>query len=69
MKNPDNQISILAPARGATLKRAKIQQNVGIFQSSLPRGERHLLIVIFHFIITISILAPARGATKPESCC
>ena len=57
------EISILAPARGAT----QIEYILGvsaIFQSSLPRGERLLMFCTESPVSEISILAPARGATE-----
>ena len=38
--NPQNHISIHAPARGATLSRTPKVTGKGQFQSTLPRGER-----------------------------
>ena len=56
-------ISIHAPTRGAT----KISNNniiYRIFQSTLPREERHNHSCIIKTICIISIHAPTRGATK-----
>ena len=55
-------ISIHAPTRGAT---ALIAIGVALykFQSTLPRGERHFVLLITHTFIYISIHAPTRGAT------
>ena len=55
-------ISILAPARGATICRYSIH-DPGKFQSSLPRGERLAIVRDIDNLTQISILAPARGAT------
>ena len=56
-------ISIHAPTRGAT---ALIAIGVALykFQSTLPRGERHFVLLITHTFIYISIQAPTRGASK-----
>ena len=58
------QISIHAPARGATFFQQLLSFFLG-FQSTLPRGERPVFLQLFGLICTISIHAPARGAT----CC
>ena len=55
-------ISILAPTRGATSV-SRILLLRGLFQSSLPRGERRDLSRNSSPITGISILAPTRGAT------
>ena len=59
-------ISIHAPTRGAT---ALIAIGVALykFQSTLPRGERHFVLLITHTFIYISIHAPTRGATHHHS--
>ena len=57
-------ISILAPARGATVIGSVLGGNT-LFQSSLPRGERRSLPGSDCQYPRISILAPARGATNP----
>ena len=56
-------ISIHAPARGAT-KAVEHGPACCGFQSTLPRGERRILLCALLVIIGISIHAPARGATK-----
>ena len=57
------EISIHAPARGATiLEPTNIQRHVK-FQSTLPRGERRSGRVCYNKTTGISIHAPARGAT------
>ena len=56
-------ISIRAPARGATRKPTD-KQLFKIFQSALPRGERHLVGGTYSNGSDISIRAPARGATS-----
>ena len=57
------QISIRAPARGATNEKNDAKQDTE-FQSALPRGERHGASVEYKpTMTTISIRAPARGAT------
>ena len=55
------QISIHAPARGATAIRALLDLDT-LFQSTLPRGERQGHCVRSEYT-AISIHAPARGAT------
>ncbi len=64
-------ISIHAPARGATTIR-RTSTTPHIFQSTLPRGERHDRLPDGCLVRMISIHAPARGATPalymlPES--
>ena len=56
-------ISIHAPARGATFLANAFIYTYHIFQSTLPRGERHELAEIPDRESRISIHAPARGAT------
>ena len=56
------RISIHAPARGATVYTMRKPAS-GIFQSTLPRGERHALLRQVTSYVVISIHAPARGAT------
>ena len=56
-------ISIHAPARGATQTVTVLAPKVHTFQSTLPRGERPSLLSTNLFIFVISIHAPARGAT------
>ena len=55
-------ISIHAPAKGATLL-ILIFHLLQIFQSTLPRRERHALRRVSSSIMSISIHAPAKGAT------
>ena len=55
-------ISIHAPTWGATAAAAEIPDAV-IFQSTHPRGVRHLIITFFPCIYFISIHAPTWGAT------
>ena len=55
-------ISIHAPARGATII-VGVTSMRPVFQSTLPRGERPLPIVVVLHVSYISIHAPARGAT------
>ena len=64
-KTMQYDISIHAPARGATLtfKAWKIDRK---FQSTLPRGERQNRLVNLLAYCLISIHAPARGATNPD---
>ena len=55
-------ISIHAPTRGATV--ILMEDGFGKkFQSTLPRGERPLLLFLSNYKIIISIHAPTRGAT------
>ena len=58
-------ISIRAPARGATNLPLPFEPP-NIFQSALPRGERHFTCRLKGSCINISIRAPARGATFLE---
>ena len=58
-----NQISIHAPARGATAFLCQVGASVWLFQSTLPRGERPTYFVSYVLDLYISIHAPARGAT------
>ena len=58
-----HRISIHAPTRGATIKRAISMPNLK-FQSTLPRGERHSVCINFFCALKISIHAPTRGATR-----
>ena len=65
---PLKQISIHAPARGATLHFCKCSTMIE-FQSTLPRGERQKALVFGGVQKQISIHAPARGATKRVDQC
>ena len=56
------KVSIHAPARGATVYVCRSQDDIK-FQSTLPHGERHILLDAFRRDILVSIHAPARGAT------
>ncbi len=56
-------ISIRAPTRGATYN-YHFPQPIPLFQSALPRGERHCSDWIYDEFIPISIRAPTRGATR-----
>ena len=62
----DVKISIRAPARGATSGTPAFTP-IALFQSALPRGERHCLQFIVGIFKIISIRAPARGATYDSS--
>ena len=55
-------ISIHAPAKGATADAAMLYL-AGVFQSTLPRRERHLAQATLQDFLSISIHAPAKGAT------
>ena len=57
------QISIHAPAWGATSILARDQRGCGLFQSTLPHGERHWYAACERSYHGISIHAPAWGAT------
>ncbi len=57
------EISIHAPARGATLNKEAENQLQILFQSTLPRGERQEFSAFYYGLAVISIHAPARGAT------
>ena len=56
------QISIHAPARGATQTLCD-RRRAGRFQSTLPHGERRAEMDFFIQQAQISIHAPAQGAT------
>ncbi len=56
------QISIHAPTRGAT-DNIIDEQRDELFQSTLPRGERHGSSQFSGMPVVISIHAPTRGAT------
>ena len=62
------KISIHAPARGATFLHMVVVFLLQIFQSTLPRGERHALLRQVTSYVVISIHAPARGATHKNLC-
>ena len=57
-----HEISIHAPARGATPS-SSCQSLTKEFQSTLPRGERRRIDMMYSIRLFISIHAPARGAT------
>ena len=57
-------VSIHAPARGATLSRIASPVAWAMFQSTPPRGGRHLLLARLCRWCAVSIHAPARGATR-----
>ena len=63
-RNIDGRInvSIHAPARGATTV-SPVCSIIGMFQSTLPRGERQAQRYPFAVLTPVSIHAPARGAT------
>ena len=58
------EVSIHAPARGATRVGVRIRSDV-LFQSTRPRGARHERIRETQERYIVSIHAPARGATPP----
>ena len=58
-------VSIHAPARGATAAEAAHFLSI-VFQSTLPRGERHRIGAGLRDPDWVSIHAPARGATAPS---
>ena len=58
------QISIHAPARGATTAWLPPVLTATTFQSTLPRGERQVCLNEVISLPAISIHAPARGATS-----
>ena len=62
MYQTDTEISIRAPARGATLYAYRLGRII-LFQSALPRGERPPTGLVGSNSDSISIRAPARGAT------
>ena len=57
------QISIHAPAKGATVQKNHCYV-VTLFQSTLPRRERHGTAIFILNVSRISIHAPAKGATQ-----
>ena len=57
------RVSIHAPARGATCASVSTTACRSRFQSTPPRGGRHLLRVLYRATEHVSIHAPARGAT------
>jgi len=59
-----NQVSIHAPARGATFQKSFHEILENVFQSTHPRGVRRWLVRRRLFFIHVSIHAPARGATQ-----
>ena len=61
----ERQISIHAPAKGAT-DGDTIERVPRLFQSTLPRRERQFAAVIADWLRKISIHAPAKGATMRE---
>ena len=56
-------VSIHAPARGATGVSRILCANIGMFQSTRPRGARRQRNAIMNTLLVVSIHAPARGAT------
>ncbi len=62
------RISIRAPARGATPGFLPDDMVLGLFQSTLPRGERLPEGDVIYGDVKISIHAPARGATGSPMC-
>ena len=64
MKGKNPQISIHAPAKGATKRLPLEGGRTPRFQSTLPRRERHEYFWITNRFHTISIHAPAKGATS-----
>ena len=56
-------ISIHAPTRGATKATGYSLTRFTIFQSTLPREERHSVSPFLYLVALISIHAPTRGAT------
>jgi len=63
----DTKISIHAPPWGATYKHF-LEMIFGIFQSTLPRGERHRKKRFDNNLGVISIHAPPWGATFSHIC-
>ena len=58
-----NDVSIRAPARGATVRGIRSIYCVRKFQSAPPRGGRLPIGFRRHRFVVVSIRAPARGAT------
>ena len=55
-------VSIHAPTRGATNQLRSTDTSI-MFQSTHPRGVRHVLIETISYLGIVSIHAPTRGAT------
>ena len=63
-RQADEEVSIHAPARGATIDSLAKQQAAAEFQSTRPRGARRLPVDLLDSFASVSIHAPARGATR-----
>ena len=63
MTRKEKKVSIHAPTGGATQRPASKRWNHGKFQSTHPRGVRHVLYHIFRKMFIVSIHAPTGGAT------
>ena len=59
------EVSIHAPAQGATVPFSRIQPKIK-FQSTPPRRGRHCKTIKGSALIRVSIHAPAQGATGPS---
>ena len=57
------EVSIHAPARGATLRDSPRTRKMASFQFTRPRGARRNVLSVRNTIRRVSIHAPARGAT------
>ena len=66
VSTPQWKVSIHAPAWGATSRRAATA-DVGLFQSTHPRGVRRAVDVVEAAEIVVSIHAPAWGATPHQA--
>ena len=62
-------VSIHAPARGATVPPVAFNSYNGAFQSTRPRGARRVFVLCHGFPCQVSIHAPARGATSGNRRC
>ena len=63
-----SQVSIHAPARGATFTQRHASVVSTRFQSTRPRGARLIDSVSVYELLNVSIHAPARGATSFNVC-
>ena len=61
-------VSIHAPAKGATRKESRLKQIKWLFQSTRPRRARPQLAHRLTWPGTVSIHAPAKGATGRIGC-
>ena len=62
-----HNVSIHAPARGATFYQQSVLVKQVWFQSTRPHGARRFSAIVFPGFCPVSIHAPARGATLPDN--